>query len=117
MFLALAYLGYTGFASGATYYYEVGEFLQQVDSVRDINVKVHGNVVPGTVEQGPLGKTLEFEIEDIEGGARLPVFYQGVVPDTFKTGIEIVVEGQLDASGVFQGHTLMPKCPSKYTPG
>ena len=41
--------------------------------------------------------------------------YSGAVPDTFKPGVEVIVEGGLDASGgVFNATTLMTKCPSKY---
>jgi cytochrome c-type biogenesis protein CcmE len=52
----------------------------------------------------------------IDGGESLPVIYQGVVPDTFKVGNEVVVEGTLKSNGIFQAYTLMPKCPSKYEP-
>jgi len=37
-----------------------------------------------------------------------------VVPDMFKSGAEIVVEGKQDAAGVFQADVLMTKCASKY---
>jgi cytochrome c-type biogenesis protein CcmE len=50
----------------------------------------------------------------IEGTESMPVYYQGVVPDTFNETYEIVIEGELGASGIFEAHTLMPKCPSKY---
>jgi len=37
------------------------------------------------------------------------------VPDTFKPGAEVIVEGGFDsASGVFGANSLMTKCPSKY---
>jgi cytochrome c-type biogenesis protein CcmE len=45
----------------------------------------------------------------------LPVHYRGVIPDTFKPGVEVIVEGGLDpGTQVFKAKTLMTKCPSKY---
>ena len=117
IFLAIGYLGYMGFQSSATYYYEVNELLQQGSSVYGENVRVNGQVAPGSVEQEAQGRILRFTMTDIEGKESLPVFYQGVVPDTFKVGNEVVVEGQLNSDGIFQAYTLMPKCPSKYVPG
>ncbi len=116
VFLAIGYLGFMGFQSSATYYYEVGELLEQGSSIYDETVRVNGQVAPGTVEQEAQGRILRFTIIDIEGEESLPVIYQGVVPDTFKVGNEVVVEGQLNSDGIFQAHTLMPKCPSKYVP-
>ena len=105
-----------GFTGSATYYYEVGEFLTQESSAYGENVRVNGQVAPGSLEQESVGGLLRFTIIDIEGEESLPVVYQGVVPDTFKVGNNVVVEGNLDSSGIFQAHTLMPKCPSKYVP-
>ncbi len=116
VFLAIGYLGYTSFMGAATYYYTVTELIDQGSSVYDENVRVNGQVAPGSVEQEAQGTILRFTIIDIEGEENLPVFYQGVVPDTFKVGNEVVVEGHLNSSGIFQAHTLMPKCPSKYVP-
>ncbi len=39
--------------------------------------------------------------------------YHGVVPDTFMENSEVVVEGSI-RSEVFEAHTLLAKCPSKY---
>ncbi len=114
--LAMGYLGYTGFMSGATYYYEVDEFLAQGSAINSQAVRVNGQVVPGSVEQEAQGRILRFTMVDIEGTESLPVVYQGVVPDTFQVGGEVVVEGHLDSDGIFQAYTLMPKCPSRYVP-
>ncbi len=92
----------------------VSELMEQGSSVYEENVRVNGQVAPGSVEQETAGSILRFTI--IEGGESLPVFYQGVVPDSFKVGNEVVVEGYLNSDGIFQAHTLMPKCPSKYVP-
>ena len=110
--VAIGYLGFTAFQSSATYYYTVSELMDKGSLIYEENVRVNGDVAAGSVEKE--GLVLVFDV--VEGGSSLPVFYQGVVPDTFKDGSEVVIEGSLDASGTFQAHTIMTKCPSKYEP-
>lgn len=114
VFLALGYLGYAGFEGSATYYYTVSELIEQGDSILGENVRVNGQVTPGSVEQEAGGHIMRFTI--INGEASLPVVYQGVVPDAFKVGNEVVVEGYLDSDSIFQANTILAKCPSKYVP-
>jgi len=48
-------------------------------------------------------------------GGTLRVSYRGAVPDAFKAGAEVIVEGGLDSVGkTFTATTLITKCPSKY---
>ena len=116
VFLAIGYLGYTGFQSSATYYYTVSEFMEQGDSIYGENIRVNGQVASGSVEQESAGRILRFTIIDVEGEGSLPVVYQGVVPDSFKVGNEVVAEGHLNSNGVFQANTILTKCPSRYVP-
>lgn len=103
-----------GFESSATYYYTVSELLEQGTSIYGENVRVNGEVVPGSVKREPAGFTLRFAI--IEGEDSLPVVHKGVVPDAFKDGNEVVIEGHLDTDGIFQSNTILTKCSSKYAP-
>ncbi len=112
--LALGYLGYTSLEGSATYYYTVDELLREGSSIHNQNVRVDGLVAPGSLEQKPGSLTLRFNITT--GEASLPVVYQGVVPDTFKVGNEVVVEGYLDSDNIFRANTILAKCPSRYVP-
>ena len=60
---------------------------------------------------------LRFRLRDVKGTASVPVVYTGTVPDMFKAGRDIVVQGQLK-NGVFVAvpGTMITKCPSKYKP-
>ena len=60
---------------------------------------------------------LRFTLRDVEGTATARVVYRGSVPDLFRTGRDIVVDGRL-RGGVFVAvpNTLVTKCPSKYVP-
>ncbi len=116
LFIALGYLGYTGFVSSATYYYEVSEFLEQESTLYDQNVRINGTVVPGSIEQESQGLVLRFTIKDVEQEATLPIIYHGAVPDTFKAGNDVVVEGKYTTEGIFEADTILTKCASKYAP-
>lgn len=56
-----------------------------------------------------------FRLRDVKGSVTVPVLYRGSVPDQFKVGREVRLEGRLQ-NGVFVGKpgTLVTKCPSKY---
>ena len=60
---------------------------------------------------------LRFTLRDRKSSANVPILYKGSVPDLFKTGREVVVDGKL-RGGTFVAvpDTLVTKCPSKYTP-
>ena len=114
--LAIGYLSFMGFTGSATYYYSVSEIMEKGSSLYGENIRINGEVAPGSVEQESGSLVLRFTIVDVEGEASLPVVYQGVIPDTFKVGNAVVVEGEINSDGVFRAHTLMPKCPSRYLP-
>ncbi len=114
--LAMSYLGFMSFQSSATYYYEVSELLEQGSPIYGENVRVSGQVAPGSLEQETTGLILRFTITDVDTEDNLPVIYQGVVPDTFKVGNEVVIEGYLNSDDIFQANTLLAKCPSRYVP-
>ena len=74
--------------------------------------------VVGTTQGDPYSHGgLRFRVKDIGRStpARVPVVYHGSVPDQFKTGRDIVVEGTL-RNGVFVAKrgSLITKCPSHY---
>ena len=62
---------------------------------------------------------LRFRIKDIGDAkaARVPVVYHGSVPDQFKTGADLVVQGTL-RNGVFVATrgSMVTKCPDHYGP-
>jgi cytochrome c-type biogenesis protein CcmE len=59
---------------------------------------------------------LRFRVRDVEGTASVPVVYRGSVPDMFRSGRDILVQGEL-RKGTFVAvpGTMKTKCPSKYT--
>ena len=98
------------------YYKTVADYLEQGPQASGPALRgsrVHGFVLDGSIEKDLRAGIVEFVIHD-ESAAQLPVRYRGIdVPDLFKDGAEIVVEGHL-AEGVFLADRMMAKCPSKY---
>ena len=79
-------------------------------------VSLAGKVV-GTPRGDAHGAGLRFTLRDVRGAATARVVYTGTVPDLFRTGRDVVVDGRL-RNGVFVAvpNTLVTKCPSKYSP-
>ncbi|MDP6657467.1 MAG: cytochrome c maturation protein CcmE [Nitrospinaceae bacterium] len=110
---AIGYLIATGINSTSTYFFTVSELMEQKVSYQGTGLKVKGNVVAGSIERDPNDYlSVQFAIE--EKTSNLNVVYQGVTPDMFQDGGEVVVEGTLDKQGVFHANTLLTSCPSKY---
>ena len=60
--------------------------------------------------------TARFRLHNIKGNGSVLVVYRDALPDQFKVGRDISVDGRL-VNGVFVGKpgTMVTKCPSKYT--
>jgi cytochrome c-type biogenesis protein CcmE len=112
--LALAYLVYGGIQQGATYWVTVGELLSRDPSVPQDRVRLGGTVVPGSVTWDGSHQHLRFAVTD--GAKSIPVRYSGIVPDIFREGRQVVVEGRITPDGAFAATTLLAKCPTKYNP-
>ena len=73
-----------------------------------------GKVVKDSVARG--GERLRFSVRDRDGKASVPVVYEGVVPDPFREGREVIVSGELKRGEfVAERDSLVTKCPSKFT--
>jgi cytochrome c-type biogenesis protein CcmE len=104
-------LVYTSF-SGATEAATPSQLARSAESGR--SYQLTGKVVDGSVRRE--GERLRFEIRDRAGRTAIPVIYEGVVPDPFREGREVIVTGHV-AGGTLVGErdSLVTKCPSKFT--
>jgi len=112
LFSIIGYLTYTGIRDTMAYYLTVSELLAKGPSAENLGLRVGGEVIPDSIQWNPRDLRLRFRIRD--GESSLQVDYQGVVPDSFKPGKEVVVEGKYTVDGLFKATTIMPTCPSKY---
>ena len=78
------------------------------------NVKVGGKVESGSINRDASG--VHFIIQDLTGKpGTVKVTYGGQMPNTFASGVDVVVIGKYAASdGTISADQLQTKCPSKY---
>jgi cytochrome c-type biogenesis protein CcmE len=82
------------------------------------DVRLAGLVV-GPVRGDSHDGGLRFRLRDISGSRRasVTVLYTGSVPDLFRPGRQIVVDGALrNGTFVAEPGSMITKCPSKYAP-
>ncbi|MBK8480090.1 MAG: cytochrome c maturation protein CcmE [Proteobacteria bacterium] len=111
---AVLFLVFSSVSGGSAleYFKNVDEVTVQPQRWLGRRLRVHGNVVAGTIQKKP--GTLDHRFAVHSRGQWLEVSYRGLVPDTFKDCAEVVVKGQLLPSGRFAADTVTAKCPSKY---
>jgi len=105
-----------GSSEGGTfsYYKDVGSYLSAPASPDSRGQRVHGFVVAGSIAKDLAAGHVDFRIADPGSGDALEVRYLGIdVPDLFRDGAEVVVEGRASDS-TFQARRVLAKCPSKY---
>jgi cytochrome c-type biogenesis protein CcmE len=111
---ALALLLFTTMKEDVQAFKHVDEVAQNPRAWYGKHLDLHGYVT-GTVMVRP--NTLEYQFDVQNNGQTIKASYTGVVPDTFKTGAEVVLKGRLSPEGFLVEHDgVMAKCPSKYTP-
>lgn len=98
--IGLAYAGYALFVHTGTEYLTVSEVKSQADSLYGRKTRVEGKVVHGTIDWDSASRTLRFALAD--NGERLEVVFQGIAPDEFRPGAELIVEGKYRSDGVFE---------------
>jgi cytochrome c-type biogenesis protein CcmE len=77
-------------------------------------LNVGGHVKSLVADRQTLDYQFEIESRPPRPYAVMKAHYRGVVPDTFKTGGEVVATGKLGVGGMLQAESIMAKCPSKY---
>ena len=72
-----------------------------------------GKVVAGYERDGTV---THFRVRDRAGNVSVPVRYEGVLPDPFRAGREVIIDVRKQGD-VFVGEkdSLVTKCPSKFT--
>ncbi len=75
-------------------------------------IRIGGLVETASVKRD--GKSIAFRVTD--GDNAVPVTYGGAVPDLFREGQGVVVEGKLDAAGTMRADSVLAKHDEKYMP-
>jgi cytochrome c-type biogenesis protein CcmE len=110
---ALCGLLFATLREGTEYYKHVEEVMTQPAEWYGKRLQLHGFVVNDSILRRP--DTLDYRFQIESKGQVVLASYTGVVPDTFKSGSEVVLKGRLGPDGFkVEPDGVMAKCPSKY---
>ena len=119
--VAVGYLIYTGIQETKVYYFTIDEFMLKRETFTNTDVRIAGRVQDGSMQWDPAALNLDFVLIPIDETTAplapgVPVHYQGIVPDMFAEGRDVVVEGVYTPEQNLVASTIMTSCPSKYEP-
>ncbi|MGH7040499.1 MAG: cytochrome c maturation protein CcmE [Stellaceae bacterium] len=101
----------TAFSNNLVFFYSPTE-LKRMAIRPGAEVRVGGLVELKSVRRD--GTHIAFRVTD--GKNDIPVAYIGVLPDLFREGQGVVVEGRLEADGQFAAATVLAKHDERYMP-
>ncbi len=110
----MGYLLLSGTMDNSVYYLTPSEIINLEQEIIGTNMRLGGIVLDGSIKWDAQNLILEFEVVDEKN--LISVIYKGVVPDSFDSGVEVVVEGLYAEDKIFYATAVLPKCASKYEP-
>lgn len=111
----VGYLVFSGLSQNTVYFLNVSEALA-MPAEKLSQARLFGTVAADGIVLDPSSMGVAFNVQDKDDPSKsIRVNYRGTVPDTFKAGVEVILEGSFKAGpGQFEATTLLTKCPSKY---
>lgn len=110
----IGWLVYSGFSENSIYFLNVSE--AKAATVENLRAaRLFGTVAPEGISSPQDGPGVSFLLVDKDDPRQtMPVSFRGIVPDNFKAGAEVIVEGRMNPDKSFSANILMTQCPSKY---
>ena len=113
--IAIMIVAFAG--NNTSYYYEVSQYYDQIETLGSKNVRVHGDLLSMTEE----GKTVTITIADINDASKtITATYSGPVPAQMRNqqdDMKVTAEGKYDFDKkIFTAKELIMECASKYEP-
>ena len=109
---AIGWVATRGLTNSFVYYLTPTDIAAHHEAEVGQRVRLGGYVVAGSV--GHPGSTLTFTVTD--GTESMSVVSTGTVPELFKDGQGVVLEGALEDDGRFHSDTLLVKHNGEYRP-
>lgn len=94
-------------------FYTPSELIQQ-QIVAGQTIRIGGMVATGSVKHSEDSLDVAFSVTDFTH--QLPVTYTGVLPNLFREGKGVVVQGQLSSQGAFVATQVLAKHDENYMP-
>ncbi len=112
---AIGFIVFNSLQGTQQYFLTLSEMKAKGDLAAREVVRVGGNLAPNTTKIDTKNVTAQFTLTDDQNNV-LPVYYKGILPDTFEKSTQVIAEGKVDKNGTFQASLVLAKCPSKYDP-
>ncbi len=110
---SVAYLILSGVKQTGMQYMTVTELAQMERAPKPGGFRLDGIVAAGTIQYDQKTPRLRFRMTD--GKEAVNIVYEGLMPDAFADGRDVVVEGTFEhADRTLHATKLVTKCPSKY---
>lgn len=102
--MGLGYVAYSLFIHSGADYLTVSKLKSQAESLYGQQVRVEGRIAPGSIDWDNEANVIRFALTDDKES--LTVVYQGVVPDNFKPGAALIVEGRYRPDDTFEARSF-----------
>jgi cytochrome c-type biogenesis protein CcmE len=112
VFAVTTYMAYVGASTSWKYYVTADECVDEAATLAHQRVRVSGRVEPGSLHITPDRSQDRFALAGTSHSLR--AVCPCLIPDNLAEGMEVVVEGRLDASGRLHGEKVLTRCASKY---
>ena len=101
------------FKSNLVFFYTPTEVVQG-KAPHSGTFRVGGMVVTHSVKHADKGLKVSFVVTDLVNN--VPVTYEGILPDLFREGQGVVVQGNMNKDHTFKAQTVLAKHDEKYMP-
>jgi cytochrome c-type biogenesis protein CcmE len=104
----------TAFEDSVVYFHSPTDIATRTDLRKDRRLRLGGLVMQGTWHKAADGLTHNFAVTDTAHDIK--VAYKGIMPDLFREGQGVVMEGRLQPDGSFRADEVLAKHDENYMP-
>ena len=104
----------TAFEDSIVYFHSPTDVATRTDLQKDRRLRIGGLVKQGSWQKDSDGLTHKFFVTDTAHDIR--VAYKGIMPDLFREGQGVVMEGRLQQDGRFRADEVLAKHDENYMP-
>ncbi len=104
----------TAFEDSIVYFHSPTDIATKTDLRKDRRLRLGGLVKQGSWQKASDGLTHKFFVTDTAHDIR--VAYKGIMPDLFREGQGVVMEGRLQPDGSFRADEVLAKHDENYMP-
>jgi cytochrome c-type biogenesis protein CcmE len=103
----------TAFSDNLVFFYSPSD-LKTKHVAEGRRLRIGGLVENASLKREADGKTFEFSITDGENS--VPVTYTGLLPDLFREGQGVVIQGMIGSDGLVRADEVLAKHDERYMP-